>query len=233
MKGVLKLLIISIPFLAFHAQSAAPKTLIFAVQPHDAQSIRSQQHNHNIVMKLAKRLNVDVEIYECPWARCVKAIENGDADIIDDLFFATDRAVYTHYLKPSYETQSSGFRFYADNTKTKPIQKWDDLQGLRVGFLRGYKHFPKFDESNDLAKVDIIDLTVVVKLMQKNRIDVFISPPSFDEKSFDEIDTKNKMMVQPFSHIEPTPLYLGISKKSAWYEHKALLENNLQDLVNL
>ncbi|MCI2285736.1 transporter substrate-binding domain-containing protein [Colwellia sp. MSW7] len=138
--------------------------------------IRHNKLNDNIVIKLAKRLNTKVELYECPWARCVKAIENGDADIIDDLFFSTDRAVYTVFLKPSFETQTSGFRFYADNTRTKVINTWDDLLGLRIGLLRGDKHFPKFDESTELIKFDFINLTVAVKQLSKGRIDVFISP---------------------------------------------------------
>jgi polar amino acid transport system substrate-binding protein len=213
------------------AESAKPKSLIFAVQPHDALNIRNEKHNNNIVIKLAKRLNLNIEIYECPWARCVKAIENGDADIIDDLFFSSDRAVYSYFLKPSFETQSSGYRFYADNTKTKLIQNWDDLLGLRIGFLRGYKHFPTFDESTELNKVDIINVDVVVNMMLKDRIDIFISPPSFNEKSFDEIDIQNKMTKQPFSHIEPTPLFIALSKKSPWISHKKAFEISLNEIL--
>jgi len=213
------------------AQPTTPKSLIFAVQPHDALKIKNEEHNNNIVIKLAKKLNANIEIYECPWVRCVKAIESGDADLIDDLFFSNDRAQYTYFLKPSFETQSSGYRFYADNSKTKVIEKWSDLKGLRIGFLRGYKHFPKFDDSTELNKVDIIDLDVAIKLILKNRLDVFISPPSFDERSFEKIDIQNKVTRQPYSHIEPTPLFIGLSKKSPWIAYKEVIEKSLVEIV--
>lgn len=221
--------IISTP--VFSQEIGKPKSLIFAVQPSHAKLIREHNHNDNIVIKLAKALNTEIEVYECPWARCIKAIENGDADVIDDLFFSTDRAVYTVFLQPSFETLSTGFRFYADNTRTKVINTWDDLIGLRIGLLRGDKHFPKFDESTELTKFDFINLPVAVKQLSKGRIDVFISPPSFNENDFKAIDSHNKMTQQPYSHIEPTPLYVGLSKKSRWLAYQAELEKHLKELV--
>lgn len=216
-----------------YAHSVIPKTLIFAVQPHDALLIKNKKHANNIVMKLARKLNVNIEIYECPWVRCVKAIESGDADIIDDLFFADDRATYTHFLEPSFETQLSGYRFYADNSKTKVIEKWDDLKDLRIGYLRGYKHFPKFDESEELTKIDLIDLEVIIQLILKDRLDIFISPPSFNESSIAKTDHQHRISKQPFSHVEPTPLFIGLSKKSAWFPHRKRLENTLNEIVKL
>ncbi len=228
------MLLLTINSKAVYAQTLKteqPKSIIFAVQPHDALRIRNENHNENIVIKLAKELNTTIEIYECPWVRCVKAIESGEADVIDDLFFSHDRALYTHFLNPSFETQSSGYRFYADNSNTKLIKEWNDLKGLRIGFLRGYKHYPKFDDSTELNKIDIISLDVVINLILKDRLDVFISPPSFNEKSFEAIDLNNKVSRQPYSHIEPTPLYIGLSKKSPWIAYKEKMEKSLMDIV--
>ncbi len=63
------------------------------------------------------------------------------------------------------------------------------------------------------------------------RLDVFISPPSFDDKSFEAFDLDKKIKQQPYSSIEDLPLYLGVSNKSAWFEHRVDLEGGLREIL--
>jgi polar amino acid transport system substrate-binding protein len=220
-----------IAFKSFSAETTTPNVLIFAVQPSYAKMFDNNGLEDNIVIKLSKALNVEVKVYVCPWARCVRSIENGLADIIDDLFYSKDREKYTYYLQPNFATQTAGFRFFADNLSVPVIKQWDDLSNLRIGMLRGYKHFPKFDTDKKLSKIDFLDINTAVNMLLKERIDVIIVPPSFDEKSLQKIDTGKILSQQPYAHIEDISLYLGLSKKSPWFAHRKTIEAQLMQLV--
>lgn len=213
------------------ATDTLPKKLIFAVQPHDARLFEQNKLNQNKVVQLAKALDLPLEIYECPWARCMQAIKSGKADIIDDLFYSEERSRYLSFLQPNIRTQSAGFRFYADNNQTPKVASWEDLKGLRIGMLRGYVHFTKFEEASDLNKLDFLSIEVIARLILKQRLDILIAPPSFDEASFIKVDPSMKLTKQPYSHIENIPLYLGLSNKSAWFAHQNYLEEVLLTLL--
>lgn len=208
-----------------------PDKFIFAVQPHDAASLMNGSAENHIVYQLAKRLDVNVELYQCPWARCMQAIKTGEADIIDDLFYSQPRDEFLYFVKPNFEVQTAGFRFYADNTRTKQIEEWSGLVNLRIGMLRGYEHFPRFNDATNLEKMDFLSIEPIIKLILKGRLDAFISPPSFDEKSFEMYDLEKKIKQQPYSYIEDLPLYLGISNKSAWFEHRDDVESALKEVL--
>lgn len=215
----------------FSANGTDSKNMIFALQPHDVQRLQQKELENNTVLLLTKALEVTVKAYECPWARCVRAIENGDADIIDELFYSEDRNESIYFLKPHYAVQTAGFRFYADNTRIKKIKNWGDLKNLKIGMLRGYKHFPAFDNDNKLQKLDFLDVENIANLILKGRLDVFIAPPSFDENSFKSVDVDNKLTKQPYSYVENLPLYLGVSRRSIWFEQRDILEKKLKDIV--
>jgi polar amino acid transport system substrate-binding protein len=112
-----------IAFKSFSAETPTPNVLVFAVQPSYAKMFDNNGLEDNIVIKLSKALNVEVKVYVCPWARCVRSIENGLADIIDDLFYSKDRKKYTYYLQPNFATQTAGFRFFADNLSVPVIKQ--------------------------------------------------------------------------------------------------------------
>ena len=214
-----------------HSNGSLPDKLIFAVQPHDALRYANDQLNDNVVVKLSNALNIPIEIYECPWVRCMQAIKSGEADIIDDLFYSQQRSTFLHFLQPSFNMQLAGFRFYADNSQTPVITRWEDLANLRIGMLRGYEHFPEFNEASHLQKLDFLSIDTVSKMILKGRIDTFIAPPSFNEKNFENIDVDRRITQQPLLNKQPMPLFLGLSKSSNWFEHRKILEETLQQVI--
>lgn len=208
---------------------AKPKKLIFAAIPEYIDRFESGQLEDNIVVRLGKELGVPIELYPCPWVRCLKLIETGQADIIDDLFKTRDREAFIQYLSPHFAVQTAGFRFYSQHKK---ISSFDDLDGLVIGHLRGYKHFAEFDDATNFTKVPVLDLKIMVSLMVNNRIDVFIAPPSFDIEHIQAFDPNGKIKKQDFDYIVDMPLYLGISKKSEWLKEQSALEQSLNSVLS-
>ena len=209
----------------------APSKLIFAVQPSYAEAFAQGRLTDNIVLRLAASMNIEIELYVCPWARCVKAVETGEADIIDDLFFASDRAVNIAYLQPAFEIQDTGFHFFTDRQRALNLTQWQQIKFYRIGVLRGYKHFSKLDDDDSIVKVVLPDIETMVKMTLRNRIDVFVSPPSFDQASIKPFDPEGRIISAPFAFNAPLPLYIGLSKHSKWIEYKDQLEAQLAQIV--
>ena len=89
-----------------------PESIVYAVQPTTYESMRHGEPSERI-QQLAKNLNAKLVFYACPWARCLKAIEDGEADLIDDLYFTEERARVMHLITPAYNELELGFRFYS------------------------------------------------------------------------------------------------------------------------
>ena len=219
------LLVIFLLLLPNCASATVPEKIVFAVDPVYIKQFHENGLPNNPVIKIANLLQVELEFYPCPWARCLQSIASGRADIIDDLFLTEDRKQFLVYLYPSFEVQTAGFRFYAVG---QSINQYQDLHAKAVGHLRGYKLFPKFEQDPQIRKVSLLRLEDMVKMMLAGRIDVFIAPPSFAERDIAPFDTQGKIKRQKYDYMKKMPLYLGLSKKSPWLNHKKTLENILK-----
>ncbi|TAP40669.1 transporter substrate-binding domain-containing protein [Alteromonas sp. KUL49] len=209
--------------------SELPDKLVFAALPQYLERHHAGQFEDNIVMQLGEKLGVEVELYSCPWVRCLKLIETGQADIIDDLFITKERATYINYLRPAFDKQTTGFRYYSIHEN---ITTFADLNGKTVGYLRGHVHYDKFEAADNFTKVSLLVVEDLVNMMLAERIDVFIAPPSFDLSSFTHVDTQQRIKQQPYEVAIDMPLFLGVSRKSDWTAYSSELEKAMLEILS-
>lgn len=205
------------------------KTITIALQSSYAERYFRGELEDNIAVKLARSLGVKVEIFECPWARCVKAIQAGTADIIDDLYYAEDRDQFTYYLQPAFAVERAGFKFYVRETDAAKWSDWSSIQNQRLGILRGYKHFPALDDNALLAKAPLPDTETLVSMLEKHRIDVAVASPSYEDDDF----ISDSISIVPLDYVHKTEqyLFLGLSRRSPWFDAKSALEEHLREIV--
>ena len=104
------------------------------------------------VYQVLKSLGVELEIFECPWVRCLRLLELGEADIVDHVFFTQARARYLTYLPEPYIKRDYEFRFYVLNTSDIELNQLSDLQGKSISTIKGDAYFPEFDHDVTLIK---------------------------------------------------------------------------------
>lgn len=215
---------------ASDADKALPSTITIAMQPSQSGSQRSGPLN-SVLLKTLLKTPAKVNIYLCPWARCLKAIETGTADIVDDLYYTEQRDSYIHFLQPQYDQHDAYFRFYTLAGRENEITQWSDLYGKGIGTIRANVHFDKFDRDANLNKYQSVHISDSINLLLNQRIDVIIGPPTLTRAIIDEFDPTNRVRQTPYKVAVSKPVFIGVSRQSAWNSHIDVLERALTDVL--
>ncbi len=183
-----------------------------------------------IVQMLADELGIDqVEFVECPFARCLKKLETGMADMMTGLFKSEQRAQYISFAEPSYLRDPPKV-FYL--RKSQPdIKSYQDLYPLTVGVVRDTVYFPQFDQDLDITKIPLVTDTQLINMLLKGRIDTFVGT----ESTFDYLLSRQQKMDQlkkaSYRFASPRHSYFGISKKSWLNDEMATVNQTVSRLL--
>ncbi|AYM88750.1 substrate-binding periplasmic protein [Pseudoalteromonas agarivorans] len=168
-----------------------------------------------------------------PWARAVRAVELGKADILLPEYFIEDTApsdyVPNHTrrkllgLSNSFSGGNIGFL----KRKGEPDRfngNLKSLKGSRIGVVRGYQNTPEFDammDNNEFIIIHAVDDLQLVKLLAAKRVDLIIGDPAvllYSVKYASLAENEKRALlsaVEPESKvIQYNPLYFAISKKT-------------------
>lgn len=100
-----------------------------------------------------------------PYARILRDIRSGDCDLTFALR-STERDDYVRY---------AGHLFTLDMIVVgRPgikLNGYDDLRGLRIGVLSGIRLSPKFDQDEQLHKIELRDYETMVEMLLTGRLD--------------------------------------------------------------
>ncbi|WP_100643460.1 substrate-binding periplasmic protein [Alteromonas facilis] len=219
-------------FLAIPRADALPDKVIVAVQPNP-QNTDGPAPSSEALLSTLRSVNkdIDIQIYECPWARCLKAIETGAADIVDDLYLTDDRLAYIHYLQPPYSHHDNSFRFYVNKTSDIRIDSWQDLYHLGLGTVRGYVYFPQLDSDEKLRKHESVHISQSINLLLLGRIDAIVAAPTLTDDIIRQYDPQHQLVLADFSYDYAQDVYIGVSKQSPWFSYVDVLESALKNVL--
>ena len=125
-----------------------------------------------IIRAVGKAAGVGVRFIECPWPRCINLIKKGQADLITSFSKNSERQAYVHYLGPSYITESVSFWVRKDAGIS--VDSYQDLEGKRIGSIKGSAYFDRFDQDGQLQTTPVERESQLFKMMMEDRIDIFI-----------------------------------------------------------
>lgn len=169
-----------------------------------------------------------------PWARAVRAVELGKADILMPEYYIEDTAPSDYVpnqtrrkllgLSNAFDGGNIGFL----KRKGEPDRfngNLKSLKGSRIGVVRGYQNTPEFDammDNDEFIIINAVDDLQLVKLLAAKRVDLIIGDPSvliYSVKYSNLSDSEKQSLL---SAIEPetttiqyNPLYFAISKSTA------------------
>ena len=216
---------------AANSGNALPDTLVFAKQ-YSASNSKNVSKHEAMLRRISDKLQTKIEYFECPWARCLRAVMNADADIIGDLYFSEERSQSLHYLLPHYQTLSSSFRFYALAERKLRVENFEDLANYSVAVVRGNLYFDEFDQNESIVKVASTDILQAINLVEKGRVDLLIAPQTLLEKSIDELSSTPSVLTSVFIHCTQRKKYFALSKQSQWLPFKDQIEALLKEEVS-
>lgn len=125
-----------------------------------------------IMLELGQRIGMEIEFKKCPWPRCITFIENGQADIITSFGKTEKREAFTYFLGKPYFTDS--ITFWVKKESAIDIKEYTELDGLKVGSIKGSVYFPQFNLDTGLHKEEVNYEVQLFRMLHAGRIDTFI-----------------------------------------------------------
>src|SRR5512132_3447093 len=89
--------------------------------------------------ELANQIGIALEYVECPWRRCLAMIKAGEVDLISSIARSPERERYLRFIEPPYR---GGYDIYF-YTRGIDLRRYEDLQGLTIGLIRGGTYFDR------------------------------------------------------------------------------------------
>ncbi|WP_169726067.1 transporter substrate-binding domain-containing protein [Aestuariibacter salexigens] len=171
----------------------------------------------DVAYLLADELNAKLEFLLCPFARCIRMMETGEADLYISMFKSAERDAFIHFIEPPTFTTSPQ-AFYLNAATQEDIAAYDDLSGLIVGLLRESQYFERFDNDTNLKKVPVVNYERLIDMLLKNRIDTFIGTEVVVDYLISRRGDNTLLKKATFTWNTERDVYLGLSKASA-YSH--------------
>lgn len=167
------------------------------------------------VERLAGKLGVRLDYYACPFARCLKLLENGQADLYISLFRAPEREAYIHYIEPHHSLESS-LAFYVRKGSNLIIRSYEDLTGKTVGVLRDSQYFSRFDEDQSIRKVSLVSGDAMLEMLSEGRVDTIIGVKMVMDELITSSGVSDTIDLAPYLYPGSRKVYLGMSKRSRY-----------------
>lgn len=182
----------------------------------------------DIIKLMEQKLDQKISVIAKPWARCLKDMEKGSADLMIGLAYTDERAKYIDYIMIPYYEVSTAFFAKEDINN---IETYKDLYTKKVGFVNGSSYFAPFDNDEMINKVALPRETMLITMLLKGNIDLLVGTEiqvEYELKEKGLSDIINPVKYKPGNY---TKLYIGISKKSDLSKRKNEIEAIIKEIV--
>ncbi len=190
---------------------------------------RPQGSNIEIMNRLFKRLGLQVRYTQMPFKRCLKSLQKGESDFMGSLQYTDDRSTYLSYVEPAY----SDFRiiFYMRKGEASKLQRYEDLYRFKVGVMRGYKNFSRFDNDPKIVKDRVNNWESNYKKLVAGRVDVIIDDSMEGPYRARFYGFEDKLEMAPYSFQSDRNTYFAISKKSPILKYQQQISRELAKML--
>jgi polar amino acid transport system substrate-binding protein len=175
--------------------------------------------DYEIMMAVLSQMGYEVDFKLMPWKRCVRMIEEHQADAILDISMNEHREK-TMYFPTEKISESVSVLFHLKG-KSFTYKVLEDLRGLTVGTVLGYAYSSEFLEADFFTREPVKTEEQNWKKLLYGRIDLFLSNKNVG------LYTARKMGIQDKVEFIPKVVssgnnYLAFSKKLG---HNILAKN--------
>ncbi|WP_088331422.1 transporter substrate-binding domain-containing protein [Lacimicrobium sp. SS2-24] len=182
-----------------------------------------------IIERISQETGIALDYLPCPFARCIRMLETGEADIYISLFHSEEREQWIHFIEPPITTDSPQ-AFYLPKDSALSIDDYDDLKDLSIGVLRDSEYFEQFDQDSTLNKIPVVKNHMLIDMLLKQRIDVVIGSEIVMDYLINKSGNAPLIKKAQYRRHASRPVYIGISRRSAQLHLLPNLERTVQKL---
>jgi len=185
----------------------------------------------DLAKELFNRVDTGYKMTLYPWNRCIKMIEDGDADILFGVTKTAEREAIMEYTIPLFINAVS---IFYDKTKFPNGIKWetfDDLKKYKIGVVRGYNNGKPFNEFMSTIHVD--ESESEMKGLEKlliGRMELFVCYGPSASFWISKRDQFKDVLVKADRDIDALEFHLGISKKSELVKVIDLIDKAIKEM---
>ena len=185
----------------------------------------------DILQEIAKQMDFKLEFKNGTLEDCLRMMKQGEADLMTSLLRRVEREPYIVYVQPRYRARSDKV-FYVLKERQKLIRTYDDLKMLKIGVKGGTSYAQAFDNDKELNKLPAQSIKINIAKLAAGQIDTFITTDTEGDYWIKKLGLKDRITKTPFKFSQLDPIYIGISKKSAFAEETKRFGRILKDLVD-
>lgn len=163
-----------------------------------------------ILKAVSKEADIECDIKFFPWKRAMMMIESGKADGIFSMAHSKERENFVYF--PPEHLSIGKKRIFANSNFKGDILAIQDLDGKRIGIVRGNTYGEKFDNYNACIKDEAENPDMLFKKLNVDRYSLVIENENVAAFTIKKLSLKG---IRPLSFIpHEVKYYIGISKKS-------------------
>ena len=172
--------------------------------------------NIAVTRRLVSQLNFELDFTQnIPFGRCLQWLKEGKVDIMGGILDTDDRRQFAHLFLYKDVTIK---QFFVRKNGPK-INNFSDLKGLRIGVIRGVKHFKQFDNArgDHFNKVELLSLQAAFGMLNKGRLDAVLCTDRHGHRVIQQNSNfTNNIVASNYSENHDTQVYIALSKRSAF-----------------
>ena len=185
----------------------------------------------DILQEIGKELGFTPNFKYGTLEECLEMMKQGQADLMTSLLRRVEREPYILYVQPRYRARSDKV-FYVLKEHQKSIRTYDDLKTLKIGVKGGTSYAQSFDSDKKLNKVPAESIRINISKLVAGQIDTFITTDNEGDYWIKALGLQDLITKAPFKFQQLDPIYMGISKKSAFVKEAKSFGRILKDLVD-
>ena len=185
----------------------------------------------DILQEISKEMNFTLKFKNGTLEECLEMISQGQADLMTSLLRRAEREPYILYVQPRYRVRSDKV-FYVLNERQKSIRTYDDLKTLKIGVKGGTSYALHFDSDDGLNRLPAPSIKINIAKLVAGQIDTFVTTDTEGDYWLKTLGLQDRITKAPFKFQQLDPIYMGISKKSAFAVEAKRFGRTLKDLVD-
>ena len=170
-RGVVKSSMLALALWLVIAPAYADK--LIAVQnpwpPYLSPDLEGQGLSGQIVREALRRQGHELEIRFLPWARALRMVKNGGADLLVAAWWTQERSEYLRFSEPYVQNNLKFIKRKNDDFEFEGLQS---LSGKRLGLVRSYGYGDQLTNAKNYHKVENLDLLANIRMLLAGRIDL-------------------------------------------------------------
>jgi polar amino acid transport system substrate-binding protein len=168
----------------------------------------------DIVREISKRMNLELELVRCSWARCLHLMRSGDVDLLSSVWKRPEREEYLRYFDSPF-LDHLPITFYVKKGSPLTIDTYEDLYHIKsIGVLRKASYFERFDLDDTLKKQEVSSQDQLFPMLLADRIEAIAGyVPTVNYRLVTE-GYRGQIERTRYEFAEKVPVYMAMSKQS-------------------